>query len=100
MVDVKRAEVEAAVEAGNLDEAEQILNDNREMSGEDRQICQEQINQARSQGPDPAPEVDEDTDLESLTVPQLKALADSRGVEIPSDAKKADIIEALEDAED
>jgi len=33
---------------------------------------------------------------EELTVPELKALAEESGIEVPSDARKADIIKALE----
>lgn len=33
--------------------------------------------------------------LDDLTVPELDALAESRGVELPADAKKADKIDAL-----
>jgi hypothetical protein len=36
------------------------------------------------------------TDYESLTVPELKDLADKRGIELLSDARKAEIIAALE----
>lgn len=36
--------------------------------------------------------------LESLTVPELTALAAERGVSLPSKARKADIITALQDA--
>lgn len=36
------------------------------------------------------------TDYESLTVPELKELADKRGIELLSDARKAEIIAALE----
>jgi hypothetical protein len=38
----------------------------------------------------------EPTNYEELTVPELKDLADKRGVEILSDARKAEIIAALE----
>lgn len=38
-------------------------------------------------------------DYESKTVAELKMLAADRGVDIPSDARKADIIEALEEAD-
>lgn len=34
-------------------------------------------------------------DYESLTVAELKEMADSQGIEIPSDARKSDIIDAL-----
>jgi hypothetical protein len=40
-----------------------------------------------------------DESYELLTVAELKELAEQQGIEIPSDARKADIIEALE-AED
>jgi Rho termination factor, N-terminal domain. len=33
---------------------------------------------------------------EELTVPELRALAEESGIDIPHDARKADIIEALE----
>ena len=36
------------------------------------------------------------TDYESLTVPELKDLAEKRGIEVPHDARKAEIIAALE----
>lgn len=36
--------------------------------------------------------------LKDMTVPELKELADKKGVEIPSDATKAEIIAALESA--
>ena len=36
------------------------------------------------------------TDYESLTVPELKHLADKRGIELLHDARKAEIIAALE----
>jgi hypothetical protein len=36
------------------------------------------------------------TDYESLTVPELKHLAEKRGIELPYDARKAEIIAALE----
>ena len=36
------------------------------------------------------------TDYESMTVPELKELADKRGIELLSDARKAEIIAALE----
>jgi len=35
------------------------------------------------------------TDYEALTVAELREMADQLGVEIPHDARKADIIEAL-----
>jgi hypothetical protein len=33
---------------------------------------------------------------EELTVPELRALAEESGIDVPHDARKADIIEALE----
>jgi hypothetical protein len=39
------------------------------------------------------------TEYEALTVAQLKEMADTQGISIPSDARKADIIEALLAAE-
>jgi hypothetical protein len=36
------------------------------------------------------------TDYESLTVPELKHLAEKRGIELLHDARKAEIIAALE----
>lgn len=36
------------------------------------------------------------TDYEELTVPELKDLAEKRGIELPYDARKAEIIAALE----
>lgn len=38
---------------------------------------------------------DADVDYESKTVPELKELAAQRGVDVPADAVKADIIKAL-----
>lgn len=38
-------------------------------------------------------------DLEKLTVKELEALADERGVDLPGDARKADIVAALADAD-
>lgn len=34
--------------------------------------------------------------LASLTVPELKAMAEAKGIEVPTSAKKADIIALLE----
>ena len=39
------------------------------------------------------------TDYESLTVPELKDLAEKRGIEISSDARKAEIIAVLESSD-
>lgn len=44
------ADIEAAVEAGDLDQAEQLLA-SKQLSGEDQQICQNLINEARSAQP-------------------------------------------------
>lgn len=41
-----------------------------------------------------------DESYELLTVAELKELADQQGIEIPHDARKADIIEALEEHDD
>lgn len=41
-----------------------------------------------------------DEDLESLTVPQLREMAEDRGITLPSRALKADIIEALRSADE
>lgn len=57
--------------------------------------------------PEPEPEGDaeeapsaEDTgDLNDLTVPQLKELADAKGVEYKSDVLKDDLVAALEEAD-
>ena len=45
-------------------------------------------------------EPEEEQTLEDMTVPELKALAEERGVELDSKAKKADIVEVLEASED
>lgn len=92
------ADIKAAVEEGDLDKAEQLLQ-GRDLSGEDQQICQDLIDQARS-APKVSQAAPEGTELEDMTVAQLKDLAEERGVDLPSDARKADIIEALEDAEE
>lgn len=38
--------------------------------------------------------------LDKMTVAELKALAEERGVEIPDDAKKADILALLKETEE
>lgn len=53
-------------------------------------------------GAEPEAEEDEEPEAEDLadsTVPELRELADERGVELPARANKADIIAALEEAE-
>ncbi|MEC8945246.1 MAG: Rho termination factor N-terminal domain-containing protein [Chloroflexota bacterium] len=39
--------------------------------------------------------VAEETDLTALTIPKLKELANSKGLTIPSKARKADIIDII-----
>lgn len=43
---------------------------------------------------------DEKKSLEKMTVAELKALAEGRGVEIPDDAKKAEILALLKATEE
>jgi hypothetical protein len=40
------------------------------------------------------------SDLEDMTVAQLKDYAEAHDIDLPSDARKADIIEAIESAEE
>lgn len=47
----------------------------------------------------PAVEAEAERSLMDLTVPELRDLAEERGVEVASDARKAEIVAALEEAE-
>jgi len=42
-----------------------------------------------------APDAPDASDLESRTVPQLRELADQIGADVPTDAKRGDLLEAL-----
>jgi hypothetical protein len=45
------------------------------------------------------PEPEEEVYLEDLTVPELKEELDARGVEYPANARKAELIELIEQAQ-
>lgn len=49
--------------------------------------------QTKSKGED----TDSDTDYESMTVPELRDLAHQRGIDVASNARKEEIIDALEE---
>ena len=111
MVDQARADVEAAIEAGDLEAAKAV--DISGLSGEDQQIVARLIAEAEgtttesgfepesatTEASDDTSDDDAEPDLESMTVAQLKDLAAERDVEINPTDRKADIIEALQDAE-
>lgn len=65
-----------------------------------------EIGRTPEQGPvQPGPHADalaaqhdeEDVDLEDHTVAELREIADSEGVDVPSGARKADIVDAIEE---
>ena len=58
------------------------------------------LNKALELGFTEEPPGEESDELEEMTVPELRDLADERGVELSSDMRKADIIEALESTPD
>ncbi len=103
-------EILSLLAEGRVEEAEDAIRLGL-LSGEETEEVARVLDAAKSPQAAPKaaaePEVDDteagdtaEPDLESMTVAQLKDLAEERDVDLPAGARKDDIIEALQDAED